>query len=261
MILDTIVLSTAKRVAAAKERLSLSQVKAAAMKMNCATDFPFERQLTRAGINFICEVKRASPSKGLIVTDFLYLDIARAYEEAGAAAISVLTEPEFFLGSNEYLREISAAVTVPCLRKDFIIDEYQIYEAKLLGASAVLLICAILDGETVKRYIEMCDTLGLSALVEVHDEKEMHSAIEAKARVIGVNNRNLNDFTVDIDTSCRLRDLAPSGVIFVAESGIKSTADVAALRNGGVNAVLVGEALMRAKNKKMMLEELRGDAK
>lgn len=260
MILNTIVLSTEKRVAAAKELCHLSQVKAAAMEMNCATGFPFERQLTKEGINFICEVKKASPSKGLIVTEFPYLDIARDYEEAGAAAISVLTEPEFFLGSDEYLREISAAVTVPCLRKDFIIDEYQIFEAKLLGASAVLLICAILDGERVKRYIELCDTLGLSALVEVHDEQEMRSAIEAKARVIGVNNRNLNDFTVDIGTSHRLRDLAPSDAIFVAESGIKTAADVAVLRNDGVNAVLVGEALIRAKNKKMMLDELRGDS-
>lgn len=259
MILDTIVLSTAKRVAAAKERLPLSEVMAAAMEMNCATGFPFERQLTREGMNFICEVKRASPSKGLIVTDFPYLKIAREYEEAGAAAISVLTEPEFFLGSDEYLREISATATVPCLRKDFIIDKYQIFEAKLLGASAVLLICAILDGETVKSYIELCDTFGLSALVEVHDEKEMHSAIEAKARVIGVNNRNLNDFTVDIDTSRRLRDLAPPDTIFVAESGIKTAADVAVLKNGGVNAVLVGEVLMRAENKKEMLAELRGD--
>lgn len=261
MILDTIVLSTAKRVAAAKKQLSLSQVKAAAMEMNCATGFPFEWQMTRAGINFICEVKRASPSKGLIVADFPYLDIAREYEDAGAAAISVLTEPEFFLGSDKYLSEISAAVTVPCLRKDFIIDEYQIFEAKLLGASAVLLICAILDGETVKRYIELCDTLGLSALVEVHDEKEMYSAIEAKARVIGVNNRNLNDFTVDIGTSRRLCDLAPPDTTFVAESGIKTAADVAVLRNSGVNAVLVGEALMRAENKKKMLAELRGDAR
>ena len=261
MILDTIVLSTAKRVAAAKDLLSLSEVKAAAMEMNCATGFPFERQLEGADMNFICEVKRASPSKGLIVTDFPYLDIARAYEEAGAAAISVLTEPEFFLGSDEYLREISAAVTVPCLRKDFMLDEYQIFEAKLLGASAVLLICAILDRETVKRYLELCDSLGLSALVEVHNEKEMYSAIEAKARVIGVNNRNLKDFTVDIGNSCRLRELAPPSTIFVAESGIKTAADVATLRNGGVNAVLVGETLMRAKNKKMMLQELRGDAK
>lgn len=259
MILDTIVLSTAKRVAAAKDLLSLSEVKAAAMEMNCATGFPFERQLEGADMNFICEVKRASPSKGLIVTDFPYLDIARAYEEAGAAAISVLTEPEFFLGSDEYLREISAAVTVPCLRKDFMLDEYQIFEAKLLGASAVLLICAILDRETVKRYLELCDSLGLSALVEVHNEKEMYSAIEAKARVIGVNNRNLKDFTVDIGNSCRLRKLAPPNTIFVAESGIKTAADVAALRNGGVNAVLVGEALMRAENKKEMLAELRGD--
>lgn len=258
MILDTIALSTTKRVEAAKEKLPLSKLKITALEMNCATGFPFEKQLSRPGMNFICEVKRASPSKGLIVADFPYLDIARDYEAAGAAAISVLTEPEFFLGSDKYLREISSVVSIPCLRKDFIVDEYQIYEAKMLGASAVLLICALLDAETIKQCIELCDRLGLSALVEVHDETEMRTAIEAKARIIGVNNRNLRDFTVDIGNSSRLFSMAPSDTIFVAESGIKTADDVATLQDSGINAVLIGEALMKSENKKKMLNELKG---
>jgi len=260
MILEKIAISTAERVKSAKEKLPLTQLKEAVMKMRCDTGFPFEKQLSRPDMNFICEIKRASPSKGLLVSDFPYLDIAGEYEKAGAAAISVLTEPDFFLGNDRYLREISSEVSLPCLRKDFVIDEYQIYEAKLLGASAVLLICALLDRKTIEQHIELCDSLGLSALVEVHDEREMRSAIAAKVRIIGVNNRNLNDFSVDIGNSVRLRALAPADTLFVAESGIKTAADVTALRRSGVNAVLVGEALMRADNKKKMIDELRGEA-
>lgn len=259
MILDKIVLSTEKRVKAAKELTPLSEIKAAATSLNRSSDFPFERRLSQPGMNFICEVKRASPSKGLIAADFPYLNIAKEYETAGAAAISVLTEPEFFLGGNYHLRKISSAVGVPCLRKDFIIDEYQIYESKILGASAVLLICALLDTETLKRYIGMCDRLGMSALVEVHDEKEMCSAIEAKARIIGVNNRSLRDFTLDLENSIRLRTIAPADIIFVAESGIRTAADAALLREAGISAVLVGEALMWAGDRKKKLNELRGE--
>lgn len=259
MILEKIALSTAERVRAAKEKLPLIQLKEIVRKMDCSKDFPFERQLLRPGINFICELKRASPSKGLIVSDFPYLEIAKEYEAAGAAAISVLTEPEFFLGSDNYLVEIASNVKIPCLRKDFVIDEYQIYQAKLLKASAVLLICGLLDEKTIKQYIKLCDSLGLSALVEVHDENEMHFAVEANARVIGVNNRNLHDFSVDIGNSLRLRSLAPSDIIFVAESGIKTAEEVAALRDKGINAVLIGETLMRTENKMKMLNELRGE--
>ncbi len=221
--------------------------------------FRFEKALAADGdIHFICECKKASPSKGLIAPDFPYLEIARQYEEAGASAISVLTEPKWFLGSPEYLREIAAEVKVPCLRKDFTVDPYMIYEAKLLGASAVLLICAILDTGTLAEYLEAADSLGLSAIVEAHDETEVASAVSAGARIIGVNNRNLKDFTVDIHNSIRLRSCAPAETIFVAESGIRTPEDVETLRQNGVNAVLIGEQLMRAGSPKEELNRLRG---
>lgn len=256
MILDTIAQSTRKRVDAAKEEFPYQKCRITALSKNSNTGFPFEKSLSRRGVNFICEVKKASPSKGLIAPVFPYLDIARDYEAAGAAAISVLTEPEFFKGSDKYLKEIAETVKIPVLRKDFVIDEYQIYEAKLLGASAVLLICALLDGATIEKYLGICDILGLSALVEVHDESEMKSAVSAGARVIGINNRNLHDFTVNIKNSVRLSELAPKNAILVAESGIKTAGDVASLKNCGINAVLVGETLMRAADKKKKISEL-----
>ena len=221
--------------------------------------FRFEKALAADGdIHFICECKKASPSKGLIAPDFPYLEIARQYEEAGASAISVLTEPKWFLGSPEYLREIAEEVKVPCLRKDFTVDPYMIYEAKLLGASAILLICAILDTGTLEEYLKVADSLGLSAIVEAHDETEVASAVSAGARIIGVNNRNLKDFTVDIHNSIRLRSCAPAEIIFVAESGIRTPEDVETLRQNGVNAVLIGEQLMRAGSPKEELNRLRG---
>lgn len=220
--------------------------------------FAFERALNRTDISFICECKKASPSKGLIAPDFPYMQIAREYENAGADCISVLTEPRWFLGSDEYLKEIAGAVSVPCLRKDFTVDEYMIYEAKLLGAQAVLLICSILSSEKIKQYIGICDSLGISALVETHNEAEVEMALLAGARIIGVNNRNLKDFTIDTDNSRRLRELVPSDIIFVAESGVSTAEDIKALRDVGVNAVLIGEALMRANDKKAKLKELRG---
>ncbi|NLH01437.1 MAG: indole-3-glycerol phosphate synthase TrpC, partial [Clostridiales bacterium] len=233
MIIDSIILSTKNRINAAKEIFPLSAAVEAARAAESGYDFPFERQLRRPGINFICEIKRASPSKGLISRDFPYLDVAKEYEEAGAAAVSVLTEPEFFLGSTVHLQEISSAVSIPCLRKDFIIDEYQIYESKILGAAAVLLICSLLDPETLRRYIKLCDSLGLSALVEVHNECEILSAIDAKARIIGVNNRRLEDFTVDIKNSVRLGTMIPPDIVFVAESGIASADDVQSMCAAG----------------------------
>lgn len=258
MILDKIVQSTRKRVERDKERQNLEEVKAQALAMDTRTQFPFEKMLWSEGISFICEVKKASPSKGLIAPDFPYLDIAREYERVGAGAISVLTEPEFFQGSPEYLKEIRQKVEIPLLRKDFIVDAYQIYQAKVLGADAALLICAILDGAALREYIELCDHLGLSALVEAHDEREMEQALLAGARIIGVNNRNLKDFTVDIGNSIRLRRLAPDAVAFVAESGIQTRQDVESLEEASVNAVLIGETLMRSPDKKAMLEKLRG---
>lgn len=209
------------------------------------------------GLSFICECKKASPSKGLIEPDFRYLEIAREYEAAGADCISVLTEPKWFLGSDEYLKEIAKTVSIPCIRKDFTVNEYQIYQAKTLGAAAVLLICSILSEEQLGEYIKICDSLGISALVEIHDEKEAGMAVRAGARIIGVNNRNLKDFTVDTANSKKLRDLIPDDIIFVSESGVKSTDDIRAIREIGADAVLIGETLMRADDKKAKLDELR----
>lgn len=208
-------------------------------------------------MSFICECKKASPSKGLIEPDFRYLEIAREYEAAGADCISVLTEPKWFLGSDEYLKEIAKTVSIPCIRKDFTVDEYQIYQAKTLGAAAVLLICSILSEVQLGEYIKICDSLGISALVEIHDEKEAGMAVRAGARIIGVNNRNLKDFTVDTANSRKLRDLIPDDIIFVSESGVKSTDDIRAIREIGADAVLIGETLMRADDKKAKLDELR----
>lgn len=260
-ILDTIAAATRERVAAAKREVSPADMRAAARRMDAETGFPFEQALRGADIGFICECKKASPSKGLIAPDFPYLPIARDYEAAGAAAISVLTEPQWFLGSPAILREIAAAVSIPCLRKDFTVDDYMIYEAKTLGASAVLLIVSLLDEDTLRRWIAVCDELGLSALVEAHDEAEIATALRAGARIIGVNNRNLKDFTVDIGNSGRLRQLVPENVLFVAESGISTAADVDALRRAGVNGVLIGESLMRAPDKRAALGALRGDGR
>lgn len=259
MILDTIAEHTRRRVESAKKQLPPEKVKNAALKMGSNGLFPFEKTVAEPGLQFICEVKRASPSKGLIAAEFPYIEIAKEYEMAGAAAISVLTEPDFFLGKNEYLSEIANTVSLPVLRKDFVIDEYQIYEAKLLGASAVLLICALLNEDMIREYITICDWLGLSALVEVHYEEELRAAISAGARVIGVNNRNLKDFTVDIGNSLRLRALAPPETLFVAESGIHSATDTAPLRACGVNAVLIGEAMMKAPDKSAFLKSLRDE--
>lgn len=257
-ILDTIAEYTRERVHVAKKNLSLEEIKYQALAENCDTGFPFEKALSSEGISFICECKKASPSKGVIAEDFPYLDIAREYEKAGAACISVLTEPKWFLGRNEYLKEIAQEVSIPCIRKDFTVDEYMIYEAKLLGAAAVLLICSLLPSEILKYYIEVCDSLGLSALVEAHDETEIASAIDSGARIIGVNNRNLKNFSVDINNSGRLRSIVPKDILFVAESGIQCRKDVEALERAHVDAVLIGETLMRAADKKAALDVLKG---
>lgn len=257
-ILETIAEYAKERVENRKKELPLEELKKMALAMDANTGFPFEKALSKKGISFICECKKASPSKGLIAEEFDYLKIAKEYEMAGASAISVLTEPKWFLGNDNYLKEIAENVNIPCLRKDFTVDEYMIYEAKLLGASAVLLICSLLDSEKLREYIELADKLGLSALVEAHDEEEIQSAINAGARIIGVNNRNLKDFTVDVHNSERLRKLVPDSCLFVAESGIKTNEDIRVLENANVNAVLIGETLMRSDNKKQMLDELRG---
>lgn len=256
-ILDKLADHAKERVEAAKKIHSFDEVKAEALAMPKG-EFEFEKALRKDDIAFICECKKASPSKGIIAEDFPYLQIAKEYEAAGADCISVLTEPKWFLGSEEYLREIAANVSIPCIRKDFTVDSYMIYEAKLLGAKAVLLICSILNEEQIKEYIGICDELGLSALVEAHDEEEVAMAVRCGARLIGVNNRNLKDFSVDTGNSRRMRELVPDEVIFVSESGVKTAEDIALLRQSGTNAVLIGETLMKAADKAAKLNELKG---
>lgn len=245
------------RVSEEKKKVPLQEIRRQAEALSSDTGFPFEKALAQDGISFICEVKKASPSRGLIAPDFPYREIAREYEKAGASAISCLTEPEYFLGSSRYLQEIAGAVSIPVLRKDFTVDPYMIYRAKVLGASAVLLICAILSEEQIKEGIQVADSLGLSALVEAHDSGQVEMALRAGARIVGVNNRDLRDFTVDIHNSTRLRSLVPPEVLFVSESGIRTPEDVAELYRSGTNAVLIGETLMRSKDKAGELLKLR----
>lgn len=256
-ILDELADYARERVKHAKELKSYEDVKREALAMPKG-DFEFEKALKKPGINFICECKKASPSKGLIDPVFDFLTIAKEYEKAGADCISVLTEPKWFLGSDEYLAKIASTVSIPCIRKDFTVDDYMIYEAKILGAKAVLLICAILTEEEIKAYLKVCDELGISAIVEAHDEEEIKMAVRTGARIIGVNNRNLKDFTVNTDNSAKLRALVPDDVVFVSESGIKSREDIEAVIKMGANAVLIGETLMRAADKKAMLDTLKG---
>ena len=253
-ILDQLADHARQRVAAAQKTVPLEDLRRQAFSLPRG-DFGFEKALRKDGLSFICECKKASPSKG---PDFPYLKIAKEYEAAGADCISVLTEPKWFLGSDRYLEEIAKTVSAPCLRKDFTVDEYMLYEAKLLAASAVLLICSILTEGQIKEYLHICDELGLSALVEIHDEREAEIALRAGARIIGVNNRNLKDFSVDMENSGRLRSMIPSKVLFIAESGVRDRQDVIRARALGADGVLIGEALMRAADKKAALAELRG---
>ncbi len=255
-ILDALAAHAKERVAAAKRTHPLSEVKKRAADLPKGT-FALNLALQKPGLSFLCECKKASPSKGLIAPDFPYLTIAMEYEKAGADAISVLTEPKWFLGSDRYLREIAAAVSLPCLRKDFTVDAYMIYEAKILGASAALLICALLSLEELEEYLGICEELGLSALVEAHDETEVQQAALAGASIIGVNNRNLKDFSIDTQNSRRLRDLLPPGILFVSESGITGPDDIRALAACRPDGVLIGEALMRSPEKATFLSSLR----
>jgi len=258
LILDRIVEATKIRVAQEKQVETPEAVKAAALALPSDTGFPFEAALRQQDFNFICEVKKASPSKGIIAEHFPYLEIAKEYEVAGAAAISVLTEPDFFKGDKKYLQEIARTVKIPVLRKDFIIDEYQIYQAKVWGASAILLICACLDVPTLTKFRELADSLGLSSLVEAHDEHEVQMAIDCGARIIGVNNRNLKDFTVDVQNSVRLRNLVENDVIFVSESGLETPEDIQVLRENNIGVALMGETFMRSPNKVEKLAYLYG---
>ena len=275
-ILDEIAAKTKERIAEKKAKLPFEEVRSQAeellrfkpqRKTGGAADsneklsfdhgFPFEQALRKPGISLICEVKKASPSKGLIAPQFPYLQIAKEYETAGASAISCLTEPFYFRGQDKYLQEIAAHVSIPVLRKDFTVDPYMIYEAKLLGASAVLLICAILDDSELKEYLTIAKELGLSALVEAHTAKEVERALNSKATIIGVNNRDLKTFRVDVNTSIKLRQMVPQDIVYVSESGIQTANDLAQLYENGTDAVLIGEMLMRAEDKRRMLESLK----
>lgn len=255
-ILKEIAAYAIKRVQQAESKIPLEAVKEQALALP-GKEFVFEHALRKPELSFICECKKASPSKGIIADDFPYLKISKEYEQAGADCISVLTEPKYFLGDDSYLQEIAQAVSVPCLRKDFVVAPYMIYEARVLGADAVLLICSLLTEKELSEYLTICDSLGISALVEAHNAAEINMVIHAGARIIGVNNRNLSDFSVDMANSNRLRELVPPEILFVAESGIKTAADVQALRKIGADAVLIGELMMRAENRSAMLTELR----
>lgn len=256
-ILQTIAAHARTRVAAERAKISLEELKALCQEAGPGQGEQFVSALNRPGLSFLCEIKKASPSKGLISPDFPYLDIARAYEAAGADGVSCLTEPKWFLGSDDIFRQVRRTISLPMLRKDFTVDEYQIYQARLMGANAVLLIVSLLDGETLKGYLDLCRSLGLAALVETHDGQEVDAALNAGAEIIGVNNRNLKDFSVDFSNAARLRDRIPPGVLYVAESGLTGPEDAAALKQLGADAALVGEALMRAPDKGAMLASLR----
>ena len=258
-ILSEIAQHTKERVGKRISMLGRQRLEELARQKGANDGFPFESALRTEEMAFICEIKRASPSKGIIAEDFAYLDIAKEYEAAGAAAISVLTEPYWFKGDDLYLREIAGTVSLPLLRKDFIIDSYMIFEAKVLGANAVLLICSLLDSYTLGEYISIAHGLGMSALVEAHDENELDMALKAGTRIIGVNNRDLKTFEVDTSLSIRLMKMLPDDIVFVSESGIRTAEDVAMLRKNGVDAVLVGETLMRAPDKAAALRGLRGE--
>lgn len=256
-ILQTIAAHARTRVAADRAKISLEELKALCQEAGPGQGEQFVSALNRPELSFLCEIKKASPSKGLISPDFPYLDIARAYEAAGADGVSCLTEPKWFLGSDDIFRQVRRTISLPMLRKDFTVDEYQIYQARLMGANAVLLIISLLDGETLKGYLDLCRSLGLAALVETHDGQEVDAALNAGAEIIGVNNRNLKDFSVDFSNAARLRDRIPPGVLYVAESGLTGPEDAAALKRLGADAALVGEALMRAPDKGAMLASLR----
>ena len=257
MILDKIVDKTKERIEERKKEYPLELLKKDVNNLKMDKTFPFEKALKTKELSFICEVKKASPSKGLICKDFNPVEIAKEYEKIGASAVSVLTEPYFFQGDNSYLSNIADNIQLPILRKDFVIDEYMIYEAKILKASAVLLIASILTQSQLKEYISLATSLGLSALVEAHDKSEIDKSLNAGAKIIGVNNRNLKNFTVDLNNSIELRKYVPNDILFISESGIKNNQDIINLRNNNVNGVLIGETLMKSDNKKNTLEELK----
>lgn len=258
MILDDLAEYSRFRVEKAKEKVSLEDIKRQALNMEKGS-LCFEKAIRKKGLSFICEVKKASPSKGIIDEEFDYISIAKDYENIGADAVSCLTEPKWFLGSNEIFKEIRNSISLPMIRKDFTVDEYQIYESKVIGADAVLLICSILNEDTIRRFLCICDELGLSAVVETHNEEEVRSAIRAGSRIIGVNNRNLKDFTVDIKNAQRMRNLVPNDILFIAESGVKSSDDIKEINNMGASAVLIGETMMKSRDRRGLIKKFKGE--
>ena len=258
-ILEEIAAKTRERIQEEKRRIPQADLmeKIYERRERSAGQFRFYKALKKQGMSYICEVKKASPSKGMIASDFPWMQIAREYEAAGASAVSCLTEPYYFLGADRYLKEIAEAIDIPVLRKDFTVDSYMICQAAALGASAVLLICALLDDGQLKEYREMAEEFGMDALVEAHDQEEMERALKSGARIIGVNNRDLRTFQVDVENSIRLRKMAPENVLFVSESGIRTPGDIRKLRENKVDAVLIGETLMRSDDKRLELEELK----
>ena len=259
MILDDIIAKQKTRIENEKKEKNIETLKQEVLSLPSSKNFFFENSLKNKDFAFICEIKKASPSKGVIVEDFPYTDIAQEYEKAGASAISVLTEPHFFKGNDKYLKDVADIVNIPVLRKDFIIDEYQIYQAKLIGADAVLLICAVLDESTLKNFINIATSLKLSCLVETHNEEEIKKALSCNAKIIGINNRDLKTFNVDINTSLKLRKLLPNDKILISESGIKIAQDIKMLKDAGFNGALIGESMMLSKNKEQFLLSLKGE--
>lgn len=259
-ILEEIAAKTKERIQKEKSQISIQELirRIDGGEGKKHSQRTFLEALKKEGMSYICEVKKASPSKGLIAPDFPYVKIAKEYEAAGASAISCLTEPFYFQGDDRYLKEITEEVSIPVLRKDFTVEEYMIYQAKSLGASAVLLICAILEDARLKAYGELVRELGMDALVEAHDEREVDRALNCGARIVGVNNRDLRTFQVDMKNSIRLRRMAPEDVVFVSESGIRTPGDIRLLYENQVDAVLIGETLMRSPDKKAALETLNG---
>lgn len=258
-ILEKLADLSRERVKADQARIPETEMKTQAEALGQGNGEDFLAALRKPGISFICEIKKASPSKGLISPDFPYLKIAAGYEQAGADCISCLTEPEFFLGSDQIFREIRDRVSLPMLRKDFTVSPYQLDQARVMGANAALLIVSLMDEQKLAMFLERCDALGIAALVETHDETEIRAAVAAGAKIIGVNNRNLKDFSVDFDNAARLRDRIPAGCIYVAESGVKTPEDVERLRRIGADAALIGETLMRAVDPGEMLKRLKGE--
>lgn len=271
-ILDKICETTKERIEKEKQKISLSEIRKLAENIKNNSNFDFEKAIGKKyknnkdskdnnkekRINFICEIKKASPSKGIISESFDYIEIAKDYEKAEADAISCLTEPYYFMGSDNYLKEVKGIVNIPVLRKDFIIDEYMIYQSKNIRADAILLIVAVLDKYKLKDYFDIANESGLSSLIEVHNEEELEKAVNINARIIGVNNRDLKTFNVDINNSVRLRKLVPKNIIFVSESGIKDRSDIKILEENETDAVLIGERLMTKKDKIDEIKKLRG---